>query len=66
MAIRAGADRREKLVAITEAGRTKVEQARPAWSRAQERMRKVLPDGVWDSLFAALPQVTRAASGGAP
>ena len=35
--IRAGADRREKLVAITEAGKEKVEQARPAWSRAQER-----------------------------
>ena len=28
--IRAGTDRREKLVAITEAGKTKVEQARPA------------------------------------
>jgi DNA-binding MarR family transcriptional regulator len=64
--VRVGSDRREKLVAITEAGRTTMEQARPAWARAQERMRKVLPDGVWDSLFAALPQVTRAASGGAP
>ncbi len=60
--IRAGADRREKLVAITEAGKEKVEQARPAWSRAQERMRRALPDGTWDSLFAALPDVTKAAS----
>ncbi len=42
--IRAGADRREKLVAITEAGKAKVEQARPAWSRAQERMRNALPE----------------------
>lgn len=64
--IRAGADRREKLVAITEAGKIKVEQARLAWSRAQERMKKALPDGTWDSLFAALPDVTKAASGGAP
>lgn len=64
--IRAGADRRERLVAITEAGKAKVEQARPAWSRAQGRLKNVLPDGMWDSLFAALPQVTRAASGGAP
>ena len=64
--IRAGADRREKLVAITEAGRTKMEQARPAWSRAQERMRRSLPKGTWDSLFATLPDVTKAASGEAP
>jgi DNA-binding MarR family transcriptional regulator len=60
--IRAGADRREKLVAITEAGKEKIEQARPAWSRAQERMRLTLPDGTWDSLFAALPDVTKVAS----
>jgi DNA-binding MarR family transcriptional regulator len=64
--IRTGSDRRERLVAITEAGRTTMERARPAWSRTQERMKKVLPDGTWDSLFAALPQVTRAASEGAP
>ena len=60
--IRAGADRREKLVAITEAGKEKVEQARPAWSRAQERLHRALPDRTWDSLFAALPDVTKAAS----
>ena len=60
--IRAGADRREKLVAITDAGNEKVEQARPAWSRVQERMRVSLPEGTWNSLFAALPVVTQAAS----
>lgn len=60
--IRAGADRREKRIAITEAGTQKVEQARAAWSRAQERMRRTLPDGTWDSLFADLPAVTKAAS----
>jgi len=63
---RAWADRREKLVAITEAGKAKIEQARPAWSRAQERMRKALPEGTWDSLFAALPDVTKAALGESP
>jgi DNA-binding MarR family transcriptional regulator len=60
--IRAGADRRERLVAITEAGKEKVKQARPAWSRAQERMRKALPGGSWETLFATLPGVTRAAA----
>ena len=58
----AGSDHREKLVAITEAGKEKVEQARPAWSKAQERMRRALPNGAWDSLFAVLPDVTKAAS----
>ncbi len=60
--IRAGSDRRERLVSITGAGKAKVELARPAWSRAQIRMQGVLPAGMWDSLFVALPQVTRAAS----
>jgi DNA-binding MarR family transcriptional regulator len=62
MTIRAGEDRREKLVAITEAGKEKIEQARPAWSKAQERMRRALPSGTWDSLFAALPDVAKAAT----
>jgi DNA-binding MarR family transcriptional regulator len=66
VAIRTGSDRRERLVAITEAGKDKIEQCRPAWSRAQERMRRALPEGTWDSLFAALPDVTKAASGGSP
>jgi DNA-binding MarR family transcriptional regulator len=60
---RAGADRREKLVAITNAGKEKIEQARLAWSRAQGRMRKALPAGTWDSLFAALAEVSKAATG---
>jgi DNA-binding MarR family transcriptional regulator len=62
VATRAGADRREKLVAITEEGKEKIEQARPAWMRAQERMQRTLPAVTWDSLFAALPNVTNTAS----
>jgi DNA-binding MarR family transcriptional regulator len=61
VANRTGSDRREKLVAITEAGKEKLAQARPSWLRAQERMRRALPAGAWDSLFAALPDVTEAA-----
>ena len=60
--IRPGADRREKLIAITETGKEKVEQARPAWSKAQQRMRRTLQVGTWESLFAALPSVLKAAS----
>jgi DNA-binding MarR family transcriptional regulator len=59
VAVRAGEDRREKLVMITEAGVAKLEQARPAWERAQQRMRSLLPEGVWQELMAVLPDVAR-------
>lgn len=65
VATRAGIDRREKLIAITDAGKEKVEQARPAWLRAQGRMRRALPEGTWDLLFEALADVTNASSGNA-
>jgi DNA-binding MarR family transcriptional regulator len=58
--LRVGSDRREKLVAITAAGKKKLEQARPAWTKAQQRMQRILPDGIWDSLFATLPIVMKA------
>ena len=61
---RAGSDRREKLVAITAAGKAKLQQARPAWSKAQERMRRALPGQTWETLFSALPDVAQAASDG--
>jgi DNA-binding MarR family transcriptional regulator len=59
VAVRAGEDRREKLVAITEAGTAKLEEGRPAWERAQQRMRSLLPEGVWQELMAVLPDVAR-------
>jgi DNA-binding MarR family transcriptional regulator len=61
VAIGTGEDRREKLVRLTEAGAAKLRKARPAWERAQERMRTRLPDGAWSGLLAALPDVTRLA-----
>jgi DNA-binding MarR family transcriptional regulator len=61
VSVRAGEDRRERLVAITEAGKAKLEEARPAWERAQERMRTVLPKGVWQNLLAVLPDVAQMA-----
>jgi DNA-binding MarR family transcriptional regulator len=61
VAIRAGSDRREKRVAITKAGTKKLAEARPAWSRAQEQMRRVLQGETWNLLFEALPCVTQRA-----
>jgi DNA-binding MarR family transcriptional regulator len=59
VAVRAGEDRREKLFKITAAGTAKIEEARPAWQRAQERMRSLLPEGVWQDLLRVLPEVAR-------
>ena len=59
--IDAGEDRREKLVRLTEAGAAKLREARPAWERAQERMRSRLPNAAWSNLLVALPQLTRLA-----
>ena len=61
VAIRPGEDRREKLVRLTDAGAAKLHEARPAWERAQERLRSRLPEGTWSSLLDLLPELTRRA-----
>ena len=59
VAIRPGEDRREKLVRLTDAGAAKLQQARPAWERAQEQMRTLLPKGEWSDLMQRLHKLTR-------
>jgi DNA-binding MarR family transcriptional regulator len=61
--VRSGADRRERLVSITEAGLTKLAEADPAWERAQERMQSLLPEAVWRDLLTVLPEVARLTAG---
>jgi DNA-binding MarR family transcriptional regulator len=61
VAVSEGEDRREKLVSLTEAGAAKLKTARPAWERAQERMRSRLPKETWSSLLAGLPDLARLA-----
>jgi DNA-binding MarR family transcriptional regulator len=61
VAIRPGEDRREKLVRLTDAGAAKLHEARPAWERAQERLRSRLPKETWSSLLDLLPELTRLA-----
>src|SRR5262245_27896707 len=61
VAIRPGEDRREKLIRLTDAGVSKLREARPAWERAQERMRSRLPKGTWSTLLDLLPDLTRLA-----
>jgi hypothetical protein len=48
-------------IRLTEAGAAKLRKARPAWERAQERMRSRMPDGAWSGLLAALPDLARLA-----
>jgi DNA-binding MarR family transcriptional regulator len=59
VAVRPGEDRREKLIRLTDAGAAKLREARPAWERAQERLRSRLPQGTWASLLDLLPELTR-------
>ena len=61
VAIRPGEDRREKLVSLTEAGAAKLREARPAWERAQQRLRSRLPEETWSRLMDVLPELTRLA-----
>jgi DNA-binding MarR family transcriptional regulator len=63
VAVRSGEDRREKLFTVTEAGTAKLAEARPAWERAQARMRALLPEGAWQGLMAILPEVARLTAG---
>jgi DNA-binding MarR family transcriptional regulator len=62
VAVRRGDDRREKLLTITAAGTAKLAEARPAWERAQARMRALLPEEAWQGLLALLPEVVRLAA----
>ena len=59
--IKPGADRRERCLRLTPAGRRQLDRARPHWERAQKRLRRVLGDSDWNRLQAVLLQVTRAA-----
>ena len=58
-----GNDRRERIVAITEAGTAKLAEALPAWERAQARMQALLPEATRQHLMAILPEVARLTAG---
>jgi DNA-binding MarR family transcriptional regulator len=63
VAVRTGDDRREKWFRITALGLAKLEEARPAWERAQARAQSLLPEEVWRGLMEKLPEVTRLTAG---
>jgi DNA-binding MarR family transcriptional regulator len=59
VAVRTGDDRREKWFKITAAGLAKLEEARPAWERAQARMQALVPEETRQSLLATLAGIAR-------
>jgi DNA-binding MarR family transcriptional regulator len=63
VAVRAGDDRREKWLRITADGLAKLEEARPAWERAQARIQSLLPQRTWRGLMELLPEVARLTAG---
>ena len=58
---RSGADRREVRWALTARGRRRLERARPAWERAQARLRTRLGAEAWARLGTDLAAVAGAA-----
>ncbi len=59
---RAGADRRHSHWDVTPAGRREIERVRPAWERAQERLRTRLGGARFEALLTDLALVAGAAA----
>jgi DNA-binding MarR family transcriptional regulator len=59
VAVRSGNDRREKWLRITARGVAKLEEARPAWERAQARMEALLPEGTMQAIQTILPELAK-------
>ena len=61
IAIRTGADRRERMLSITAAGRAVLAKAEPLWVDAQQRMSDELGDE-WSVLLRSLRKATESAA----
>ena len=57
--VKAGRDRRQKLLRLTSSGRDKFEHSRQHWQRAQTRLQQALREPTWNQLGALLAEVTR-------
>ncbi len=61
IAVKTGADRRERLVSLTASGRRQLKQSLPHWERAQERLRKILGEERWEEVADLTHKVVRSA-----
>jgi len=58
--VKAGLDRRQRLLRITPSGRQKLQQSRPHWERAQRRLQRGLGEPSWSQMGGLLAEVARA------
>ena len=61
IAERRGADRRERLLSLSEEGRRVFDAASPHWERAQAEMRQRLGEALWNKIFSVADEVTASA-----
>ena len=61
IAERRGADRRERLLALSEEGRRVFDAASPYWEKAQAEMRQRLGEVLWNEIFRVADKVTLSA-----
>ena len=53
-------DRRERRISLTKEGRARLDQAKPAWRRAQATLRSQMSASEWEGMFDAMQSVMRA------
>jgi DNA-binding MarR family transcriptional regulator len=59
--VKAGEDRRQRLLCLTRSGRQKLQEAWPHWERAQNRLRKSSGEAVWKEIEGLTGRVAGAA-----
>lgn len=59
-----GEDRRFRIIGLTTAGRTKLQQGLPHWKRAQDRLQSALGEHTMNQLGGLLAQVAAMPGGG--
>jgi DNA-binding MarR family transcriptional regulator len=57
-----GSDARERMVALSPAGRRQLTAARPAWQDAQDQLRAEMTSNEWDAIATAVRAATRSAN----
>jgi len=60
--VKAGDDRRQRLLRLTPSGRQKLQQCQPHWERAQRRLRRGLGEPIWSQMGGLLAEMARASS----
>ena len=58
--VKAGTDRRQRLLRLTPSGQQKLEQSWPDWERAQKRLQRGLGEASWMQMGVLLADIARA------